>query len=219
MPESSRSRVRAMFEERSDALTEFSLPDLTDEVVAAVKADAALLDQFLDEHLRPMVYEIGASFLSSQRASVHRVEGAMLAISATVLPETKPPKRVKGALFAPPRAGKGFAWLRAPLAVERGRHVRLARARTVELDRAIALREDQIRPTRQRTMHYRLLRDGLPDADRMVGDVFDEQRIAALWEEAGRRVAAEDRANSLAAQAIVARAAKRKPALAAPTAQ
>lgn len=200
---SSRSAVRRLFEEMTDDLDEINLPEIADRVTAAVRENPDLLAAFLDEHLRPMVYEVGFSVLSSQRANERRVESAARQIAAVVMPQTSPPTRVSARLLRrPKREPSGFDWLRQPLAVARGRHMRLEAARRPDLAAAIERQVSRLFPVRQRAMHYALVHAALPDDDQAVGDVLTDAQVGTLWHEAKRRIDAEDRANKLAQKAI-----------------
>jgi hypothetical protein len=199
--------VRALFAEALDELEldDINLPRIADDIVEQVKQDPELVAAFLEEHLRPMVYQIGYALLSTQRVNRQRVETVSRVVQAIVLPATVPPTRRAGRLLAPrPRERSGFEWLRLPLSIANGRHVRLERARRHELDLAIERADARLLPARQRAMHYRLIREALPDDDQRVGDVLTDGDVAALWQRAQDRVAAEVRGNTLAQQALAA---------------
>lgn len=72
MSEEPRFKVRRMFEQKIEGLDEFKLPDLTDEILADVKADAALLTAFVDQEVRRMVYLVGQEMLSQWRRAKER---------------------------------------------------------------------------------------------------------------------------------------------------
>src|SRR5262245_59708993 len=118
---SSRAAVRRLVEELTDDLDEMSLPRIADDVTASVRENKELLAAFLDETLRPMVYEVTYQVLQQQRADQRRLDAATRAVQAIVLPASDPAIRVRGRLLRPARQSKGFDWLRAPLTVAAGR--------------------------------------------------------------------------------------------------
>ena len=146
---SSRAAVRALFAERTDDLDEINLPSIADAVVEDVKANDELLAAFLDEHLRPMVYEVGFSLLQSQRARASQLAAAARAVQAVVTPPAAG-RAVRGRLLAPPRQRKDFGWLRQPVMLARGRQIRLESARRHEMDLAINAGTHRLAPSRQR---------------------------------------------------------------------
>lgn len=209
--DSSRARVRRLFEAATDDLDEINLPLIADEVTQGVKDDPELVALFLEEHLRPMVYQVGFSVLASQRANQHRIDAAARQVAAVVVPQTSPPTRVRGRLLRGSQKERtGFAWLRQPLAIAHRRQVRLEAARRPDLAAALERQAGRLLPARQRAMHYVLIHEGMPDDDQAVGDVFSDDEIGTLWVEARQRVAAQDRAHQLAAQAIDDRSKQRR---------
>lgn len=70
--EDPRFRVRRMFESRIEGLDEFKLPDLTDDIMAEVKADADLLAAFVEQEIRRMVYVVGQDLLGQWRRAKER---------------------------------------------------------------------------------------------------------------------------------------------------
>lgn len=203
----SRARVREMFEGLTDDLDEINLPLIADEVTQQIRDDPELIAAFLDEHLRPMVYAVGFSVLSSQRANQHRVDAALRVVQSIIAPASGPSTpKTRGRLLRASQKDRGsFAWLRQPLAIASGRQIRLEAARRPDLALALQRQVSRLLPARQRMMHYALMHDELPDDNQAVGDVLDDARIAELWVEAQRRVEAQDRANTLAEATITAR--------------
>jgi hypothetical protein len=65
--EDTRLMVRRLFEARIADADAFRLPDVADEVVAAMKASPELLASFVDQQLRSMVYAVGQHMLSEWR--------------------------------------------------------------------------------------------------------------------------------------------------------
>jgi hypothetical protein len=214
---SSRSAVRRLFEELTDSLDEINLPLIADEVTASVKDNPELLAAFLEEHLRPMVYEVGFSVLQTQRASTARLASAARAVQSVVRPSANDLRpAVRGRLLTPPPSERsGFDWLRQPIMIARGRQIRLEAARQHELDLAIEASKRRLGPARHRVAYYALVRTALTDPERTVGDCLDDARLAALWREAGTLIEREDTVAAMAQQKIAER--RKQPALAAPT--
>jgi hypothetical protein len=193
---SGRTRVRRLFEALSDDLDEFSLPDLADRVFEQVRADPGLIEQLIDEMLRPMVYEIGLGVLSSQRARRSRaapVRDALLSLA-------EPPAE-GGAVRSDPELtpvrrgpqGLGFAWLRQPVALAPRQTIRLRRAVRADLERAIHFGGQGIASTRVSLAYYELVKDGLTSETQTVAERYTDEELARLWQRAERRVATEDR--------------------------
>lgn len=197
---SARSIVGRMFEELSDGLDEFSLPDITNQVFGRVKADADLLDRLVEECLRPMVYDIGLTVLSSQRAKRSRAAPLRDAIRGSLPAPTPAPAAlgdVRATLPSPaPRRAPvrtGFDWLRQPVAVAPRQTIRLRRAVRADLERAIGFAGQGIESTRVSLAYYELIREGLTTDVQTVAERYSDDQLAALWRRAERRVAAEDR--------------------------
>jgi len=202
-----------MFEELTDDLSDINLPLIADEVTAAVRDNPELLAAFLEETLRPMVYEVGFSVLQSQRARSHRLTSTIKAVSAVVTPASSTARSIRGQLLRPPARRSGFDWLRQPVMVARGRQIRMASARKHDFDLAIDETRRRVEPGRHRVAYYTLVRDALPDPDQTVEDVLDSTALSRLWDEAGGRVRRE---NEIAAD-VEKRLAARKASKALPT--
>lgn len=217
---SSRAAVRAIFGELTDTLDEINLPLIADEVTSRVKDNPELLATFLEEHLRPMVYEVGFSLLSSQRASASRLAAAARSVASVAAGASTRAPALRGRLLAAPREQRaGFDWLRQPIMLAVGRQIRLETARRHELDLAIEASKRRLSPARQRVAYFGLVREALPDDDQAVGDVLDGAKLSELWSNAGRLVEREDTVNAMAAQRVAEKRGQRaaQPALAAPT--
>jgi hypothetical protein len=217
---SARAIVSRMFEELTTDLDEFSLPKLTDEVFDRAKADEALWAKLLDESVRPLIYEIGLSVLSSQRA--RRSQSAAIRDIITSLPEPAqsvgPPVRPQAR--AQPRSEPrrsvtraGFDWLRHPVAVAPRETIRLRRAVRDDLKRAIRFGAEGIEARRVTMAYYEFIEEGLTSDTQAVAERYTEADLAALWARAERRIATEDRVVGEVKQKI---AAQRQAAISAP---
>lgn len=210
---SSRAAVRALFAEATDTLDEINLPEVADAVTEQVKANPELLAAFLEEHLRPMVYEVGFALLASQRASTSRLVAAQQAVRAATSPPSPnghAPLR-RSLLRAPRKEGARFSWLRQPIMLAVGRHIRLEKAKKHELGLAIAAGKQRLDPVRQRVTYWALVREALPDDDKTVGDVLDDETLSALWRTAKERIEREDTVARMAEQKLAEKRAKSAP--------
>lgn len=216
---SARSLVRRHFEELSDDLNEFSLPDITDQVFIRVKADPTLLERLIEECLRPIVYDIGLGVMGSQRARRSRAVPIREAIRSL------PPQPMERQLDVTPAASpaiaprrqpaqrSGFDWLRHPVAVAPKQIVRLRKAVREDLERAIRFGGQGIESTRVSLAYYELVKEGLTSDIQTVAECYTDADLAALWQRAERRIATEDRVFGEVKEKI---AAQRQTALAAP---
>lgn len=215
---SARAIVRRMFEELSDTLDEFSLPQITDDVFGRVKGDRMLLERLVDECLRPMVYDIGMAVMSSQRARKSRASALGDAIRALPSPTSTGemsmplPLTPRRRLSTGARSGSRFDWLKHPVAVAAKQTVRLRRAVRGDLELAIMFAGQGIESTRVTIAYYEIVKEGLESNTQTVAERYRADDLAALWQRAERRVAIEDQVFAEAKERI---AASRQPALAA----
>lgn len=176
-PFTSRGAVRVLFEQVSDKLDVIDLPALTDVVVAMVKDDPSLLNRFLDEHLRPMCYEIGMSMITSQR--VHEQRLSMT--ERLVLDALAPPQDLRTRLGARRSSSAGFQWLREPIWTASGRHLRLAVAKRADLGSAIDLGSKAMKSVQVKLRYYALVREGLTSEEQTVGERYTEAQLEAAY--------------------------------------
>lgn len=218
----SRIAVTRMFEKITDKLDEWSLPDTTDTIEQQVRNDPVLLKQFLDEHLREMIYSVGMALMTQQRASDQRMAEALAMIQNVVSTSTTPHGPGVSTIGDLLNARNGqipltqqFNWLKEPLLVARGRHIRLGVATAPDLEAAIEIEEKRIEPQRVRLVWHKLILAALTDRQQGVSQRFTSNELIQLRQAAQLEVKAQDRAAALAAAAL----ANRKQRGALPTAK
>lgn len=206
----SRATVRAMFrEEIPYELDQFSLPDAAASIDQRIRSDPTLLKQFLDEHLYKMIYEVGMSLVVSEKANDQRMKEALAMlkhVTSTVRDPTGPGPATVGQLYggslAPIPLKHAFKWLKEPVLIARRHYVRLEVATRPNLQAAIKLMDNRVRPQRVRLAWFRLMEAALADNGQTIGGRFNAVELVELRQQALREVRIQDEAAAMVASRV-----------------
>lgn len=188
MAEPGRAAVRARFDALLAGAAEFSLPDVTDAVLAALD-ELPEVDRLLwAECRRSVVYALGEQVLARRR-SRQVVEQRQEATARQVARAVPVALQTTGAdlrarLMARKTKPSRARWFEQPILVARKHYMLLGRMNGDQLDRALGVQERRlVGPIATYNMLVSV-RAGLADAAETVDARYTEEELAALWEEA-----------------------------------
>lgn len=161
--ESLRQQIAQWWQDRIEGVEDFSLAELASEGAAHFRQDPEFCERFLDEWLRPTVYQVGMSLLSQERAAVLR---------DVARPATVPTRRVAAAGVAAAIEEKPADWSRwLERDPDTGKYVPLFLLTKEQALRAAEAREQRADPDLRRAGLLRMA----------AGRLGKGQRIENVW--------------------------------------